>query len=71
MTRKDFEMIAGAMAKAARWSEAKAANTTSPEYAQGRSVGIWLATHNLADVLAETNPAFDRERFLKAAGAES
>lgn len=60
MTRKDFELIAGVI---------KDANYTASKFQDTRGVG--MLTHvalELADVLAGTNPAFDRERFLVACG---
>ena len=61
MTRKDYVLIAAALAKAkpARWHD-----------------GAQTAQHcadctYIADALAQDNPRFDRERFLKAAGVQS
>ena len=51
MSRKDFELIAGAV-KA--WGDA------------GACASKKLVREFLADALATTNPLFDREKFLEA-----
>ena len=56
MTRKDYILIAAAIAAA------KIDAMTGAEYARK------CITHNIALALASDNPRFDRERFLKACG---
>lgn len=53
MTRKDFELIAAVLRNA-------------PLHTQGCAYVDELA-EDFADALAETNPRFDRDRFLAAA----
>lgn len=60
MTRKDFELIAKVL------RESKSINAA----AWSASVRAVLAVE-FADALAETNPAFDRSRFIEAATRES
>lgn len=55
MTRKDFELIAKAIQTTRNYEP-----TGSPE------ATLALVTDVLADMLATTNPAFDRARFRKA-----
>jgi hypothetical protein len=58
MTRKDYVLIAEALARADRpYAEGRAQHRTDCEA--------------IADALAQDNPRFDRERFLKAAGVQS
>lgn len=54
MTRKDYVMLAAAI---------KAASA-APGFPERNA----FVTHAIADALAQDNPRFDRERFLKAAG---
>jgi len=56
MTKKDFELIAAALARC----KPSALNTA------------WYnVVYALADALATTNPRFDRARFLAACGVQS
>lgn len=57
MTRKDFELIAGVLA------------SLDPDVLTNEQ-HQWIA-EAFADRLAETNPNFDRERFMAAASAET
>jgi hypothetical protein len=58
MTRKDFEMIAAALADAKREGERGLT-----------SLGcLKMAADYIADGCKSANPAFDRKRFLKACG---
>lgn len=59
MTRKDYVLIAAAIAAA----EIHAMD--GAEYARK------CIAHNIALALATDNPRFDRERFLKACGVQS
>lgn len=62
MTKKDFELIAAALAGRRAFIQT--------EYANGRSV--WdHAAYVLADALQSTNPRFDRARFLAACGVST
>jgi len=59
MTRKDYILIAAAIQSA---------------MIQGYSGAEWArqcVAHNIALALANDNPRFDRERFLKACGVQS
>lgn len=66
MTKKDFQLIADALAR------------QEPVHNQLNPFTNWLNKHlqwekdceALADALATTNPRFDRERFLTACGVE-
>jgi hypothetical protein len=58
MTRKDFELIAGAVANAG--SQFRRSQRTVAD-----------VTESLADALATTNPNFDRDRFLAACAGET
>lgn len=55
MSRKDFELIADAMKRAARLSET-----------DNQRRGVERASASLADALHATNPRFDRARFILA-----
>jgi hypothetical protein len=58
MTKKDYELIAGVMAR------------LSADFTNGGedTVSLSLVAQELADVLDTTNPRFDRARFLTACG---
>jgi hypothetical protein len=59
MTRKDFQLIADAIAEASE---------NHPElFRLGASA---IVAHRLADALAGTNDRFDREKFLTACGVK-
>lgn len=62
MTRKDYEKIA------------KVFNQTKPrkgtDYSDTTAQVAWLrVVHGITEMLAEDNPSFNREKFLKACGA--
>lgn len=57
MTRRDFELIAGAIRNGTTWSGTDTVTA-------GRIIT------SLADALQATHPRFDRERFIAAAGPE-
>lgn len=59
MTRKDFELIAGALLAAKNLGDDNEGAVPFGEICQ-----------ILADSLATTNPRFDRVRFLRACGLE-
>ena len=59
MSRKDYEIIAAALAAARH-------GFVSDEYKQA----VFITAGFIADALAADNPRFDRERFLAAARAE-
>ena len=61
MTRRDFEALAGAIATTKRHTR-----TTL-----GSAHVLRLVAEDIARVCAGSNPRFDRERFLIAAGARS
>lgn len=60
MTRKDYVLIAEALRLA------RSAGTGA-----GHDAGIYDAARVLAETLANDNPRFDSERFLKACGVQS
>lgn len=60
MTKKDYELIAKGLAK-----------TGNRDYVDESSAAAWyLVCNDMADTLAQDNPSFDRNKFLKACGAE-
>lgn len=69
MTRKDFELIAGELKELKTFIDIPGI-PGSDEYEKGKHDTWYIITSNLASRLATTNPAFDRERFLKASGVE-
>lgn len=58
MTRKDYVLLADALKVAV--------NALNPP----ECLGAFLAANEIAHVLANDNPRFDRRRFLKACGLE-
>jgi len=62
MTKKDYVLIAGAIKRARAYAIS--------HNEQDADVGITIA-HTLAYELANTNPLFDRTRFLAACGVQS
>ena len=65
MTKKDFELIAGAV-RDIYW---RAVNDNGMDEDQAEEPRE-LAAYALADALATTNPRFDRARFLAACGVQ-
>lgn len=63
MTKKDYELIAGAIANAGADSSEKY------RLLEPRAAQYWYATE-LAYQLEETNPQFNRTKFLQACGIE-
>lgn len=63
MTKKDFELIAGAISRV-RHQYGTASDIVRLEHARRIAA-------ELADALATTNPKFDRARFLAACGVQS
>lgn len=62
MTRKDFVLLAEAIESASR--RAAAAGSRDAR------LGVAMAASSLSWALADTNPFFDRRRFLDACGVE-
>lgn len=60
MTRKDFQLIAGAIAR------------LSADFSNGGedTVSLSLVAEELADALSTTNPLFNRALFLDACGVK-
>jgi hypothetical protein len=58
MTRRDYVLIAAAL---------KGAHDSHIHTLPG-AIGVRTAALTLADTLAQDNPRFDRDRFLKACG---
>jgi hypothetical protein len=61
LTKKHFDLVAGALAQARSLAAARSPAPDVPELA-----GVDTAAEALADVLAGTNSGFDRQRFLDA-----
>ena len=61
MTRKDYNLIAEAIANA----KAATADYTDPWQAEN---GAWEAARYLSLALRRDNPRFDRARFMEACG---
>lgn len=66
MTRKDYELIAGVI-KSQRFDGAEGDGLEAVRIGEGNSRVYYLA-HAMADALANTNPQFDRVRFITACG---
>ena len=64
MTRKDYELIAGAVARS---RQASSLTKRAPER-QAKADALRLVATDLAATLAADNPRFDKERFLAACG---
>ena len=62
MTRKDYVLLAEALADARRIA---LQSENSPE---NTAAGVVLASLTLAQILQNENPRFDRARFLAACG---
>jgi hypothetical protein len=60
MTKKDYELIAGVIAELVEHKRDKGAFAHNPE--------LSTVADFFADTLADTNPRFNREIFLKACG---
>lgn len=67
MTRKDYIAIAAALVRARADVQAKEPS----ESVSGLLDGISYAAEHIADALKRDNGAFDRSRFLAAAGVQS
>ncbi len=61
MTRKDFEMIAKVLGE-----KVKSVQGGTTPYAEGARHTAYDIVHKFADELVDTNPGFDRDRFLDA-----
>lgn len=66
MTRKDYELIAGAFRAASRHYAQSQFSEISEDDAEARAETLRYTAHQLADRLAENNPRFDRARFIDA-----
>ncbi len=65
MTRKDYELIAKAIAKLRSvYPDGEPTN----DHDKGFQHGTKQAAQYIASALASENPRFDRDRFLKACG---
>ena len=62
MTKKDYEAIARAIERTTHH------NAVDSNYNEGWHGAITAIRCRLADVMADDNPRFDRQRFLKACG---
>ena len=67
MTRKDYVAIAAAIALTRDYI----ARTEPEENQIDMRDGAALAAEHIANVMAQDNPRFDRQRFLKACGVQS
>lgn len=71
MTRKDYELIAGAISRTRMASGILKKDTIANRTARdGALQGLKLLAIDLAATLAHDNPRFDVDRFLKAAGVD-
>ena len=71
MTRKDYQMIAEVLSKhIAHWDRAK--EVLSEDRLKRQAAASAMTVRDIAlsfaGELGDTNPRFDRERFLKASG---
>lgn len=66
MTRKDFVLITGAL-NAAR-DDIRALHGADSLTGEAAQEGVTVTAEELAAALRTTNPAFNTQRFLKAAG---
>jgi 2-keto-4-pentenoate hydratase/2-oxohepta-3-ene-1,7-dioic acid hydratase in catechol pathway len=66
MSKRDYEAIAAQVSDARDVTE-----NATPEYIAGWIEGVDQTARNLAIALAQGNPLFDRDRFLKACGVQS
>lgn len=74
MTRKDYVLLAEAIAQFTRDLDADDLITTSEKgraILSGERVAAQTIAHRLADLFALDNPRFDRSRFLKACGVKA
>ena len=62
MTRKDYEALAQAIHGALNWDGG------NPWASSSQYRYTVRVAHNIADMLEQDNPRFDRGRFLKACG---
>lgn len=67
MTRKHIEAIVAAIRKARQDIIEKEPQESHADMLDGSA----LTVEHIGDALRRLNPAFDRERFLKAAGVQS
>ena len=67
MTRKDFELIASAI----RTRTPSRVARTNAAMDAGAFQACEDIARRLADTLADTNPRFDKARFLRACGVEA
>jgi len=65
MTRQDFQFIAEILASC---SATALLGDRQTDYAKGNDDMMEIVVQTFAHRLAETNPQFDRDRFLVAAG---
>lgn len=70
MTRKDYEKIAAVIEGMSIVGAPENTGKDAPMYLRGCREQIKTLADGMADMLAQDNPRFDRERFLKACGVE-
>ena len=68
MTRKDFQLIADALAAATPFIDTAAVGTGSgnPTNAWGLAKGWAHSVNKVASALEESNPRYDRDKFVDA-----
>jgi hypothetical protein len=75
MSKQDYikfaKMIKGQVNAVQSMRSGEIMNASNPIFHDGYSVAIFNTAHNMADIFAEDNPNFDRDRFLKACGVQS
>lgn len=67
MTRKDFNAIAAAFKQSQADIDHPTSILVTDEEKLDAHLGLGIAVGRVADVLAASNPNFDRARFFKAA----
>lgn len=66
MTKKDYELIAGCIARTRMVNELEGNSVKR----QVRQACLRLVTIDLTATLAEENPLFNKQKFIKACGLE-
>jgi hypothetical protein len=65
MTRKDYEAVAGVLAR-----QRKIGESFDPIARAQRDALLYVLTSTLADLFARDNPRFDRQKFYAATGVQ-
>jgi hypothetical protein len=70
MTKKDYELIAGALRRSLR-APGETQGASTPEEDAVWNTAVEVAASFIGIEIARHNPRFDRERFMKACELES